>query len=348
MAPNFAASFSNVALSLSFVILSPFSVSIALAMAYAGADGKTKIRIRNTLAKGATDEELINYFSTLMADMSKPANGYKLLAANKLYLQENFDPLQSFIDVINNKFGGQIQKVDFSKAFETAKIKNIICADILYAATSLALVNAVYFKGDWATKFDAKLTAKKQFHLTENSDREVEMMKVTHHFPYTEDETVQVLGLPYKNGDVFIYVFLPKKRFGLAEVERSIDGEKMLQLINFCEKDNKIIVELPKFKLKSKFELKTTLEQLGIRDAFTSHANFSALSKRDLSISNVVHQAFIETNEEGTEAAAATALLMYRSMRPSASASPIQFIADHPFVFAVVKDGNILFIGRVH
>ncbi|VDM25280.1 unnamed protein product, partial [Toxocara canis] len=291
----------------SFAILSPFSVSIALAMAYAGADGKTKIEIGNTLAKGATDEELINYFSTLMMDMSKPANGYKLLAANKLYLQENFELLQSFIDVINNKFGGQMQKVDFSKTSETAKlinewveektnskIKNLISADMLSAATSLALVNAVYFKGDWATKFDAKLTAKKQFHVTENNDREVEMMKVTHHFPYTEDENVQVLGLPYKNGDVFMYVFLPKKRFGLAEVERSIDGEKMLQLINFCEKDNKIIVELPKFKLKSKFELKTTLEQLGIRDAFTSHANFSALSKRDLSISNVVHQAFIE------------------------------------------------------
>uniref|UniRef100_A0A9J2Q118 Serpin domain-containing protein n=1 Tax=Ascaris lumbricoides TaxID=6252 RepID=A0A9J2Q118_ASCLU len=414
----------------SFVILSPFSISVALAMVYAGADGKTKIEIGDALAKGAKDEEIVNYFSALMMELSKEGDGYKLLAANKLYVQEHSDILQSFKDVIKEKFDGQLQEVDFSKATETAKIinewvekktnakiKNLISPDMLTVATTLALVNAIYFKGDWATKFDVHRTMKKQFHVAENQNREIEMMTVTQNFLYTEDETMQVLGLPYKSGVVSMFVFLPKKKFGLAEVEKSLSGEKLIALINSSAKDNKIIiemmtvtqnflytedetmqvlglpyksgvvsmfvflpkkkfalaevekslsgeklialinsstkdnkiiVELPKFKLESKFELRTTLEQLGIHDAFTSSANFSDISAKPLIISHVIHQAFIETNEEGTEAAAATAILMSRSMRPLAATLPIKFIADHPFIFAIVKNNHILFIGRFH
>uniref|UniRef100_F1L0I4 Serpin B6 n=1 Tax=Ascaris suum TaxID=6253 RepID=F1L0I4_ASCSU len=345
----------------SFVILSPFSISVALAMVYAGADGKTKIEIGDALAKGAKGEEIVNYFSALMMELSKEGDGYKLLAANKLYVQEHSDILQSFKDVIKEKFDGQLQEVDFSKATETAKIinewvekktnakiKNLISPDMLTVATTLALVNAIYFKGDWATKFDVHRTMKKQFHVAENQNREIEMMTVTQNFLYTEDETMQVLGLPYKSGVVSMFVFLPKKKFGLAEVEKSLSGEKLIALINSSAKDNKIIVELPKFKLESKFELRTTLEQLGIHDAFTSSANFSDISAKPLIISHVIHQAFIETNEEGTEAAAATAILMSRSMRPLAATLPIRFIADHPFIFAIVKNNHILFIGRFH
>uniref|UniRef100_A0A915ALB5 Serpin domain-containing protein n=1 Tax=Parascaris univalens TaxID=6257 RepID=A0A915ALB5_PARUN len=345
----------------SFAILSPFSISVALAMVYAGAGGKTKTELGDVLAKGAKHEEIVNYFSALMMGLSKEGVGYKLLSANRLYVQEHLDILQSFKYVIKEKFDGQLQEVDFAKSTETAKIinewveaktnakiRNLISSDMLTVATTLALVNAIYFKGDWATKFDVHRTTKKQFHVAENQNREIEMMTVTQNFLYTEDETMQVLGLPYKNDVVSMFVFLPKKKFGLAEVEKSLTGEKLIALINSVGKDNKIIVELPKFKLESKFELKTTLEQLGIHDAFTSSANFSDISVKPLFISHVIHQAFIETNEEGTEAAAATAILMSRSMRPSAPTLPIKFIADHPFIFAIVKNNHILFIGRFH
>uniref|UniRef100_A0A914SKB0 Serpin domain-containing protein n=1 Tax=Parascaris equorum TaxID=6256 RepID=A0A914SKB0_PAREQ len=180
----------------SFAILSPFSISVALAMVYAGAGGKTKTELGDVLAKGAKHEEIVNYFSALMMGLSKEGVGYKLLSANRLYVQEHLDILQSFKYVIKEKFDGQLQEVDFAKSTETAKasflitylpliinewveaktnakIRNLISSDMLTVATTLALVNAIYFKGDWATKFDVHRTTKKQFHVAENQNREV-------------------------------------------------------------------------------------------------------------------------------------------------------------------------------
>uniref|UniRef100_A0A915BDX7 Serpin domain-containing protein n=1 Tax=Parascaris univalens TaxID=6257 RepID=A0A915BDX7_PARUN len=340
-------------------VISPFSVAIALAMTYAGADGKTKQEMNEALAKGLPDSEIHEHFAALVDELSKPANGYALSAANRLYIDQSLSLKDTFMSLIKNKYAGQLRAADFKQATAVANeinawvenqtnsmIKDLIHPDKITDDSRLILVNAVYFKGDWANKFNEENTTKKLFYTTANRHREVDMMHIKDKFNYVEHPEWQILGLPYANGEVYMYFFLPKERFGLGKELKELDGQRITEMIDDCH-NIEVEVELPKFKLEKELELVETLKKLGIEEAFSqASADFSGISDASLCISDVIHKAFIEVNEEGTEAAAATLVGMQLRRAVMPPPVPLKFIADHPFLFAVVKESTILFIGQ--
>uniref|UniRef100_A0A914E7S0 Serpin domain-containing protein n=1 Tax=Acrobeloides nanus TaxID=290746 RepID=A0A914E7S0_9BILA len=345
-------------------IISPISISIALAMCYAGAKNQTANQISQAIAGDASSDEILDYFSIIMTQLNYQDKSNVLDSANRIYVQENFQLLQNYKQIIINKFQGQFEDIDFSNSEAAAqninsfieqathgKIKNLISSDAISAATQMILTNAIYFKGTWEYKFEKNQTVPKTFYLSENREQQVSMMKIIKPFPYYEDNQVKVLGLPYKSQEVFLYVILPKDRFGLSNLLQDITGQKLQNHIQEAQKwhnDNsrtQIYVELPRFKIETGLSLNDALKKLGITDAFDERADFSGMTdSRDLYISDVVHKAFIETNEEGSEAAAATGVgIITTSVEQFRT-----FHADHSFLYALAtRQGDILFTGTV-
>jgi len=309
---------------------------------------------------GATDENVHQRFETLLSEMAKEAEGYRLQSANRLYIQNKFEILADFKKLLETRYQGQFRSVDFAKSKEVAKeinhwiesvtshkIQELIKPEHLGALTRLVLVNAVYFKGDWQKQFKTEQTQKKPFYIAQNNEKHVDMMHMSDRFHYGEHDDVQVLGLPYKGNEIMMYVLLPKDRYGLAKFESGLTGERLMKMIEQTDMV-KVNVELPKFKLEKELDLVGTLKKIGISEAFdANNADFSKINgQRDLYVSAVVHKAFIEVNEEGTEAAAATGVVMMTRSMPMPAAPPVDFIADHPFMFAITRDDHVLFMGR--
>uniref|UniRef100_A0A914C8X6 Serpin domain-containing protein n=1 Tax=Acrobeloides nanus TaxID=290746 RepID=A0A914C8X6_9BILA len=337
------------------LILSPVSISIALAMCHAGAGNETALQIAKAIASGsASNEDIRKHFSSLMAELNAPNKTYALDSANRIYVNNKFELLDTYKQILTESFEGKFENIDFSKAPEAAqkinafvekatrdKIRNLISPNMIDSLTRVILVNAIYFKGNWADKFNKERTEEKPFHLSENNERQIQMMKMTADFPYYENEDFQVLGLPYQGEEIYMYIVLPTKRFGLSEVLKNLTGKTLIGFVQHRRK-SEVFVELPRFKLETSLSLGDTLKKLGIVEAFKDSADFSGMTgSKDLYISEVVHKAFIEVNEEGTEAAAATGVGV---VRPE-DAPPI-FIADHPFLYLLVSNsGHIVFTG---
>jgi serpin B len=229
------------------------------------------------------------------------------------------------------------------------KIKNLLQPSHLSPNTSLVLTNAIYFKGDWSSPFSKAGTKDEVFTVTEDKRVPVPMMHRTGRLNYSDGEDFQALELPYAGDDLSMVIVLPKKMDGLARVEESLTSEKLSAWLAKLG-PRRVDVALPKFKVEAGFELQKVLPAMGMPLAFTGSADFSGIDgKRDLFISAVIHKAFVDVNEEGTEAAAATAVVL---ARPSAVVRPppaVVFRADHPFAFLIRhnRSGSILFLGRV-
>ncbi len=236
-------------------------------------------------------------------------------------------------------------------AAQTAdKIKDLLPPGILTPATRLVLTNAIYFKGDWQSQFDKAQTREEDFHLSAAQTVKAPLMHLQGRFSYFNGGTFQALELPYKSGDLSMIVLLPNDPAGLPALEQSLTAASARQWLSQLQPAAKVILTLPSFKMTEKFELNNALAALGMRQAFErGAADFSALTgKRDFWISAAIHKAYIDVNEEGTEAAAATGIVM-RSMAMTRPEPPIVFRADHPFLFLIRdnRSGEILFMGRV-
>lgn len=349
------------------LFFSPTSISTALAMTYEGARGNTALQMAATLHFTLPPSDLHAAFNRLMHLLmvnrdAVPDSPVRLALANSLWPQENHRFLTLFIDTIKKYYETPVFFVNYSTETEKArqkinawveektenKIIELIQPGILSPLTCLVLVNAIYFKADWQFQFDANRTTDMPFYLSPGPTVSIPMMNIQNRFKYADFDTLQVLELPYANEQFSMQILLPKDKNNLPALE---DQLTPLQLEKWTGNlsHEKVQVWLPKIKLNSTFGLENTLPGMGMKDAFDgSKADFSGMDgKKDLFISAVIHQAYIDVNEKGTEAAAATAVVM-RKAGPVAS-PPIEFRADHPFIFLIrdQQTRSILFMGRV-
>jgi serpin B len=342
------------------LFFSPYSVSTALAMTYAGARGNTEMQMAETLRFSLLQDALHPAFSRLEARlMAVQAQGrIQLRVANSLWPQVGYALLEEFISLTEKYYGAVINPVEYGipeaarkeindwvEEKTEEKIKDLIPPPLINQLTTLVLVNAIYFKGNWANQFDPELTKDATFWVSADEGIKVPMMKLKGEFMYSETDHLQLLEFPYVGEDLAMIVLLPKEIDGLERIEKDLTIENLENwTIGLWETE--VVVSLPKFNMSGKFMLGGTLASMGMPDAFGGDADFSGMDGTEtMAISEVVHKAFIEVNEEGTEAAAATAVVMARSIPPP----PPIFTASHPFVFLIrdTGSGSILFLGRL-
>jgi serpin B len=347
------------------IIYSPYSISTALAMTYAGARGETAAEVRKTLRFAFGQEKLHPAMADLVDDLNSRGGdegegAYELVVANRLWGQAGYRFLAPFLGLNKAYYGAGLEQVDFARATERArktinawvedrtreKIKELLKPGVLTPLTRLVLTNAIYFKGNWASEFKKERTSDAPFHVTPERTVNVPTMRQTAKFGYTDTPGLQVLEMPYVGGELSMVVLLPKKADGLAEFEATLSAAQLKTWVSRL-RTRKVAVFLPKFKLEFGIGLAKTLAAMGMPRAFDDRrADFSGMDgTRELYISAVIHKAFVDVNEEGTEAAAATAVVIGKR---SVSRLPV-FRADRPFVF-LIRDrvtGSVLFIGRV-
>jgi len=346
------------------LFLSPFSISTALAMTYGGAEGKTAEEMGSVLRFPFGRERLHPAFAALMKEVRTDEwQDYQLDVANGLWAQRGYAFKEEFKTVVKTNYGAELRELDFAAAAEEArqlinawvekqtqgKIVDVIGPGGITALTRLVLANAIYFRGRWADPFREQATEDAPFRVTPKQEVTVPMMRRQKEFQYLETSSFQALRLVYKGGNLSMIVFLPRKVDGLPEFENSLTTDKLAGWLTKLDW-REVEVFLPRFRVTSAFTLNEVLSAMGMQQAFDAKAaDFSGLTGgKDLFISLVIHKAFVDVDEKGTEAAAATALLAPTAAAPS-PLPPAVFRADHPFLFLIhdQRSGSILFMGRV-
>ncbi|XP_038626266.1 leukocyte elastase inhibitor-like [Tachyglossus aculeatus] len=348
------------------IFISPISITSALAMIYIGTRGNTAAQMSKVFHFDAVDE-VSSGFQSLNADINKGGASYVLKLASRLYGEKTYSFLPDFLASTEKLCGASSTTVDFIQASEEArkeinqwvegqtegKIPELLAAGTIDSLTKLVLVNAVYFKGNWAEKFDEKDTSDKPFRLNKREQKTVKMMYQKKKLPYgyVEELKCHVLELPYVDDELSMIILLPDDieddSTGLTNIEKQLTLEKLKEWTQSQNLESlDVHVRLPKFKLEDSYNLNSHLSRLGLKDLFDSgRADLSGMSgARDLFISKIIHKSFVEVNEEGTEAAAATAGIAVFCM---AMHEP-EVTADHPFLFFIRHNcsGTILFLGR--
>lgn len=339
------------------LFFSPYSISAAMAITANGARGDTLKQIKETLH---LSDDYNSSFMMMKANFNQIAaqKNIQLSIANSLWLQQNQPVEPSFTTLIEKYYAAQIASVNFSdKATRKTinalvsrqtkdKITNIISADTLNQNTMMVIINAVYFSGNWEKPFETENTKNAPFFTSSKRKISVPMMYQKDLFKYTTIPGAQLLEMPYRGKALSMLIILPESPQLLKTIEDRLGTEQLSQWLNQLE-DSEVKVFFPKFRINNEFELKDTLRQLGIVNAFSNLADFSGINgKTDLSISMVRHMAFVAVDETGTEAAAATAVIVDRKLLPMPL--PV-FRASRPFIF-IIRDrtsGSILFMGRM-
>jgi len=345
------------------IFFSPYSISTALAMTYEGAKGKTADEMQSVLHFPKDDNVRRAGYAGIISEINKKDGKYVLSTANALWAQKDYSFLKGYFDVTERYYGGKVTNLDFVKDTENSratinnwveeqtnnKIKDLIPQGAIDDLTRLVLTNAIYFKGTWVKQFDKKNTMERDFRVSPGKTVKAQMMSRVGEealFNYTETDKAQILELPYAGEDLSMLVLLPKGD-DIKALEDSLDSLKLASLRNALTQE-RVNVYLPKYKFETKYFMADTLSEMGMPTAFSGNADFSGMTgKKDLFITDVIHQAFVEVNEEGTEAAAATGVIMgATSIGPDRTKT---FYADHPFIFIIQEKatGNILFMGRV-
>ncbi len=348
------------------LILSPYSMSLALAMTYAGAHGETESQMANVLHFTQSQDVLHPAFNALdlalaevPTDLRKNQDPLTLNIANAVWAEQTYPFQQDYLDTIALNYGAGVFLADFKNQFESArkdinqwvgdetknKIKNPLSEDTVNADTRMVLVNAIYFKADWDSPFNALSTEKSPFYLLDDSQVTVQMMRDEFSIPYYAGNGYQAVELPYAGQTTAMDIILPDAG-NYEAFESSFGSETYAEMINGFQYAG-VIMGLPRFTFTKDFNLTNILTEMGMPDAFDINAaDFSGMTgEKDMYIGNVLHKAFVAVDEKGTEAAAATISIMIGGAAPF----DVPFTADHPFIF-IIRDtvnGQILFIGRV-
>jgi serpin B len=345
------------------LFFSPGSISTALAMTSAGARGDTAKEMNQALHFTLPPDRLHPAFAELLKELNGQGKkrGYQLSVANALWGQKGEGFTDDFLKLTKDNYGAGLKQVDFARATEAArqeinawvekqtqdKIKDLLKPGVIDRMTRLVLTNAIYFKGDWDSQFKKDLTRDEAFDDGSGTKSKVPMMHQTARFMYHDGGNLQVLAMPYAGKALSMVVLLPKKVNGLAELEKSLTADELAGWLGQA-REQEVSVSLPKFKTTTELSLKAPLEALGMKKAFQMPgADFSGMNgKEDLFISAVVHKAYVDVNEQGTEAAGATGVVVGTLSLPAAKP---EFRADHPFIFLIrdTRNGSVLFLGRM-
>ncbi len=348
------------------LFVSPASVWTALAMACDGAAGSTRDEMEAVLHLDS-DRDAYRGVATLMTILNSVGeeNGYSLTTANRLWGAANCSFEPPFIQRTRDSFGAGFESLDFSNpeaarqivnrwiANETQqRITGLISSGGLDRDSRLVLTNAIAFQGGWSIPFSKNATKTAPFRINARDKSDVMMMRETAHFPYTEDDHTQVVELPYRGHELSMVIALPKSADGLEELESVLTSQSFGRWVDQLRAGRPVDVYLPKFSLRANVQFSNTLRSLGMASAFRAEANFAGISRdQAMCISEVVHQACVEVDEEGTEAAAATVV----TFAPTAELQqrvepphPVVFRADHPFIFAIYdhRTDAVLFVAR--
>ncbi len=343
------------------LVASTFSLATALAMLDGGAAGNTHQQIRTALALPDDRKSVAEAYEKVLS-LTKSGEGFTLDAANAVFVQDNYKLISDFLEETTKHFAAEAKNVNFADEAASraainswvedkthGKIKDLISKGALTDLTRVVLVNAVYFKADWASKFDKRGTRKGKFELQSGGSVEADLMHGTKevHGVHSDDLECEVLKMPYKGDRLSMYLFLSDKKEGFKKVEERFN-EFDYSLVESKGRKTKYDVAMPRFTMKTTHNLNEALTKVGMTDMFSeTKADFSKMSsdKQGLYVSQVVQKAFIEVNEEGTEAAAATGVIMMTRM---AVINP-RFVLNRPFLFAIRDDktGVVLFQGRV-
>ncbi|GJL50689.1 MAG: serine/threonine protein kinase [Nitrospirales bacterium] len=345
------------------IILAPYSTSTALAMAYIGARGETQLEISKVFGWSLDPKEVSQGMGELRAILSaaNTIEGIDLNATSGIWVDHSLNLLQDFIQHSKKLYDVSPQSVDFQKnpdasrqtinqwveQMTNARITDLIPPGSLDSLTRLLLVTANHYKGIWARPFKKHETQESQFWHSSAHSINIPLMTQQHRFPYADTEDIQILELPYIENRLSMIFLLPKKRENLAELESPFENPKLEKWLESL-KPRFVKASIPRFQMSFGFDLSQTLSLMGMPLAFDQQADFSGMSDAvDLHLAAVFHQGFIEVNEEGTEAAGASGVVMEgRSLQ---APQPVVFRADHPFFFLIRENqsGLILFLGKV-
>uniref|UniRef100_A0A914H0V6 Serpin domain-containing protein n=1 Tax=Globodera rostochiensis TaxID=31243 RepID=A0A914H0V6_GLORO len=357
-------------------VLSPLSAAIALALAYAGARGQTAAEFGKVLADSSDSTLHINFGKFLQEiasnqtdKVSKKGNNFrfdgpppefKLRIANRIYLANTLNVLDEFKSVINTHYGGNFESIDFEQNAAAAekinafvenstngKIKDLVKSDDFDSDTKLVLVNAIYFKANWLRPFSHRTKEKLTFFLTNGQESKLDMMQTRDEFIYVVENKFKMLGMAYVGEKANLFILLPNANDGLKALLNELKGAKLMELAQKSA-TTKVKVILPKFKIESSHQLKDVLPSLGIKSAFDSeNADFSGISNPlPVYISKVIQKAMISIDENGTEAAAATAVFFLPGSSGWIPPPPPTFRADHPFAFFLIySQKHVMFSG---
>ncbi|MDD5312069.1 MAG: serpin family protein [Dehalococcoidia bacterium] len=346
---------------------SPYSISMALAMTCGGARGDTESEIAKTLHYMLPQNNLHNAFNALDQELNsrgkgsqgKDGKGFRLNIVNAIWGQKGYQFLPDYLDLLAVNYGAGLRILDFMNATEESrininnwvsaqtegKIKDLIPRGAIDQLTRLVLTNAIYFNAAWQHSFEKNSTTNDIFHLLTGNDISVPMMRQTESFRYTGGNDFQAVELPYDGRELSMLIIVPEPG-QFKTFESSLTMDRLNAIIKQLS-HGRVALTMPKFEFDFSLGLKEKLKTMGMPLAFSGQADFSGMDgKRDLYITDVLHKAFVSVDESGTEAAAATAVIVGATAMPE---QPVEITIDHPFIFMIrdIKTGSILFLGRV-
>jgi serpin B len=349
------------------IFYSPYSMSLALAMTYAGARGETEQQMANALHFILPQDRLHPAFNSLDLELSqrgegaqgKDGEGFRLNIINAIWGQKDYEFLTTFLDTLAENYGAGLRLLDFISAPDESRltinnwvsdqtegrIEDLIPQGLINELTRLVLTNAIYFNAAWQYPFSEDMTEDGPFYLLDEGEVTIPMMRQTESFGYAEGEEYQAVELPYDGGELSMVILLPQSD-QFEAFEGSLDTQRVDSIVKALEL-KQVALTMPQFEFESSFSLREILAMMGMPVAFSEGANFSGMTgNRDLFIADVVHKAFVSVDEAGTEAAAATAVVMELTAVPE---TPVKVTIDHPFIFLIrdVETDTILFVGRV-
>jgi len=353
------------------LVISPYSISIALAMTYAGARGVTAEEMAEVLHFALPSDRLHATFNALDQTIAARSRDFparnedeedsrvELNVVNQLWAQQGYGFLPEFLDLLAADYGAGLRLVDFTKDYEVARlaindwvaeatkdrIKDLLPAGSLNELTRLVLTNAVYLKAPWDIPFEESLTTDDAFRLPDGSTITVPFMRQSETLGYAEAEAWQAVELPYKGNELSMVIMLPED-LDLGVLIGRLDATSLEQMLATLAPET-VNMSLPKFEARSELSLGDALRALGMQIPFTDDADFSGMTgDRDLAVDSVIHNGFVSVDEEGTEAAAATAVVMRATSAPT---DVKEFRADRPFIWMIrdVETGTVLFLGQV-